>query len=76
MPPVVGLTASMSVIRSHLRQRHVSIEVARETIKRAALVVGSDAAGPETEGLVSKLDKATGCTIAELAAHAEDWPDA
>jgi hypothetical protein len=26
------------------------------------------------EGLVAPLEKATGCSIAELAAHAEEWP--
>jgi hypothetical protein len=64
----------MRAIRAHLRQRHVSIDVARDAIKRAALIAGSDAAGPETEGLVARLEKVTGCSIAELAAHAEEWP--
>jgi hypothetical protein len=68
------LTASMRVIRAHLRQRHVSIDVARDAIKRAALIAGSDAAGPETQALVARLEKATGCSIAELATCAEEWP--
>lgn len=68
------LTASMRVVRAHLRQRHVSIEVARDVIKRGAQLLASGAAGPETEDLATRLKKATGCSMAELAAQAEGWP--
>jgi len=32
-------------------------------------------AGPETQELAAKLEKMTGCSIAEVAVHAEDSLD-
>ena len=39
-----------------------------------ALRIAQGTAGPETQQLAAKLEKVTGCSIAELAAFAEDWP--
>jgi hypothetical protein len=32
-------------------------------------------AGPETQELAAKLEKMTGCSIAELPVHADNWPE-
>lgn len=68
-------TASMQVVRAHQRRRHVSIEDTRRAVQEAALRIAQGAAGPETEQLAAKLEKMTGCTIAELAVHADQWPE-
>lgn len=47
---------------------------AREAIKEV-LNTATGAPGAETQALVTKLEKATGCTIAELTMHSEQWPD-
>ena len=65
----------MQVVRAHQRRRHVSIEDTRRAVQEAALRIAQGAAGPETEQLAAKLEKMTGCTIAELAVHAEEWPE-
>jgi hypothetical protein len=64
----------MRVVRAHLRQRHVSISVARDVIVRAAELLKMGAAGPETEDLAVRLEAATGCTVSQLAKDAADWP--
>jgi hypothetical protein len=69
------LTASMKVVRAHQRRRHVSIEDTRRAVQEAALRIAQGVAGPETHELAAKLEKMTGCSIAELAVHAEDWPE-
>jgi hypothetical protein len=46
----------------------------RKAIKEGALRIAQGTAGPETQQLAAKLEKVTGCSIAELAAFAEDWP--
>jgi hypothetical protein len=48
---------------------------AREAIKEVALNTATGAPGAETQALVTKLEKATGCTIAELTMHSAQWPD-
>jgi hypothetical protein len=58
-----------------VRRRHVSIEDTRRAVRVAALRIAQGVAGPETQELAAKLEKATRCSIAELAVHAEDWPD-
>ena len=73
-PKALHLTASLQVVRAHQRRRHVSIEDARKAIKEGALRIAQGTAGPETQQLAAKLEKVTGCSIAELAAFAEDWP--
>ena len=65
----------MQVVRAHQRRRHVSIEDTRRAVQEAALRIAQGAAGPETEQLAAKLEKMTGCTIAELAVHADQWPE-
>jgi hypothetical protein len=74
-PKPLHLTASMKVVRAHQRRRHVSIEDTRRAVQEAALRIAQGAAGPETEQLVAKLEKMTGCAIAELAVHADQWPE-
>ena len=65
----------MKVVRAHQRRRHVSIEDTRRAVQESALRIAQGVAGPETQELVAKLEKATRCTIAELAVHAEQWPE-
>ena len=73
--PAKHLTASMQVLRAHQRRRHVTVADAREAVKEAALMTATGMPGPETQALVAKLEKVTGCSIADLAVHAEDWPE-
>ena len=65
----------MQVVRAHQRRRHVSIQDTRNAVQEAALRIARGIAGPETQELAAKLEKMTGCSIAELAVHAEDWPE-
>lgn len=72
--PATHLTASMRAIRAHAKQRHISVDSARDEIKRLALRVASGGVTREDERLAAALIKATGCTVAELAVLTEDWP--
>jgi hypothetical protein len=74
-PTARHLTASMRVSGAHLHMRHVSIAVARDEVMEAARRVEAGTAGEQTEGLRAKLDRDTGCEIAELAKCAEQWRD-
>jgi hypothetical protein len=47
---------------------------ARRAIQEAADAIANGIAGPESSGLAAKLEKMTGCSIAELAKIAEKWP--
>jgi len=69
------LTASMKVVRAHQRRRHVSIEDTRRAVLEAAERVAEGVAGPESESLAAKLEKATGVSITELAKAVEQWPE-
>jgi hypothetical protein len=69
------LTAAMQVVRAHQRRRHVTVDDARQAVQLAALRTAAGIGGPETADLVAKLEKVTGCSIAELAGFAEDWPE-
>jgi hypothetical protein len=71
----IHLTAAMQVVRVHQRRRYITVEDARHAVQTAALRTAQGIGGPETAELVAKLEKATGCGIAELAMHAEDWPE-
>ena len=74
-PPVaLHLTASMRVVASHLHMRRVSVEIARDTVLEAAQRIETGSITPEIETLRARLEKATGCGIAELAQHAQGWP--
>jgi hypothetical protein len=64
----------MKVVRAHQRRRNVTIEDTRRAVQEAALRTSQGVAGPETQELVAKLEKATRCDIAALAVHAEQWP--
>ena len=75
MTKPLHLTAAMQVVRAHQRRRHVTVADTRDAIKEAALHNATGAPGPETVPLVAKLEKATGCSIAELVTYAEHWPD-
>jgi hypothetical protein len=65
----------MKIVRAHQRRRHVSIEDARRAVHEAALRIAEGVAVPETEQFAAKLEKMTGVSIAELAVHAEQWPE-
>ena len=75
LAPALHLTASMKVVRATQRRRHVTLGDVREAIKNAAYLTGIGDPGLETRALVARLEKATGVSIAELAIHAEDWPE-
>jgi hypothetical protein len=42
-------------------------------VQEAALRSAQGIAGPETQELAAKLAKMTGCGIAKLAVHVEQW---
>ena len=69
------MTAAMQVVRAVQRRRFVTVADAREAVQEAALRTSQGAGGPETQALVARLEKATGCGIAALATHAEQWPE-
>jgi hypothetical protein len=52
-----------------------TFEDTRHAVQEAALRIAQSVAGPETQELAAKLEKATRCSIVELAVHAEQWPD-
>jgi hypothetical protein len=54
--------------------RRVSVELARDTVLEAAQRVAEGSIAPEIETLRARLEKATGCGIAELAKHARACP--
>jgi RNA 3'-terminal phosphate cyclase len=74
-PAPLHLTASMRVVASHLHMRRVPVAAARRNVLEAAKRVDDESLTPEIVMLVARLEKATGCSIAELAKHAEGWPD-
>ncbi len=71
--PPKHMAASMRVVASHAHVRHVSLAAARDEVQQAASRIESGTAGPETERRVARLEKVTGCAIAELAKHAQPW---
>jgi len=77
LPAVDNLTlhscASIAVVRAHLKQK-VSVSRARDEIRYTALRLSANMAGPSAKSLAANLEHATGCTIEQLAAHAERWP--
>jgi hypothetical protein len=73
--PATHLTASMRVIRAHLGKGPIAADAAHDIVKELALRVGSGRATSEDESLAAALQKATHCTLAELAALARQWPD-
>lgn len=67
------LTATQRAIRAFERSGQVSIEAARDQVQDLAL---RRARGTSTERdgrLIDKLEKACGCSLAELATFADDW---
>lgn len=75
MAMATHLTASMRVICAHRHRPRLTVEQAVKEVKEAAFLVGTGADVPDARKLAAKLEKACGCTIAELAAFAEAWPD-
>jgi hypothetical protein len=69
------LTESLRVLREHLGKRHVSVATARDLIQRTAHELEVEVDVRESARLAALLERATGCSIAELAIHAEQWPD-
>jgi hypothetical protein len=65
----------LGVIRKHLGRRYVSIATARDLIQRTAHELEVEVDVRESARLAALLERATGCSIAELAIHAEQWPD-
>jgi hypothetical protein len=53
----------------------VSVATARDLIQRTAHQLEVDLDIRESARLAALLERATGCSIAELAIHAEQWPD-
>jgi hypothetical protein len=72
-PAPTHLAASMRVVASHLHVRRVTIDTARDEVLDAARRIKTSTAGPETLGLVARLEKVTGASIAELGKAAEAW---
>lgn len=68
------LAESVRVISAHL-QIDVGAGRARDEIRHTAVCLEAGMAGPSLRSLAARLEKATGCTIDELAARAEQWHD-
>ena len=66
----------MRVVASHIYVRRVDIATAKRAVQEAAEHIAAGIAGPESEGLATRLEKVTGASISELARLAKDWPDA
>ena len=75
MANALHLTAAQQVVRAHQRRRHITVDDARRAIVEAAVFMADGDPGPETRALVEKLEKATGCSISQLAVHADQWPE-
>ena len=69
------LTASMRILRFHLGRPALTVADAHDKIKDLALRLGTEAVTRDDQVLEMKLQKATGVSVAELAIHAEHWPD-
>lgn len=65
----------MQVIRAHQRRRLITVDDARRAVLEVAHGVADGFAGPETQQLAAKLEKATGVTLSELAISAERWSE-
>lgn len=69
------VTICMRIVASHRNMRHISVDAARGEV----LALADDAerglivAGTEKDRLREKLERATGCTLAELAKIARGW---
>jgi hypothetical protein len=44
-------------------------------VQEAALWIAQGVASPEMQELAANLEKATRCSIAKMAVHAEQWPE-
>ena len=53
--------------------KFVGVDAARDTVLAAAARVEAGSATPEIERLVARLEKTTGCGIAELTTFAGSW---
>jgi hypothetical protein len=51
------------------------VDDARRAIVEAAVFVAAGDPEPDTRSLVAELEKATGCSIAELAVCADRWSE-
>lgn len=69
------LTASMRVLRAHLHRPALTARDAHDAVKELALQLGTGESTADDLRLEDKLKKATGESIAELAKHAEGWPN-
>ena len=67
------LAASLRVVSAHQRMKFVSIAVAKERVLEAAHALAIGEGTVEMEKLAARLEKVTGCSIAELAIYADDW---
>lgn len=65
----------MQVLRAHQRRRLVTVDDARQAVLEVADRVAAGVAGPDTQRLAARLEKATGVTLTELARHAQHWPE-
>lgn len=69
------IVTSQAVIRKHLHMRHISVVAARDAIERLALYADTHAETTEDLRMREELQRRTGCTIAELHAIAQAWPN-
>lgn len=67
------LAASLRVVSAHLHVRFADIATARETVLDTARQIAAGEETPELMKLAAKLERVTGCSIGELAAHAAHW---
>lgn len=75
MAAATHLTASMRVIRAHLKMRHVTVQDAHDDVKALALRAVDGTLHEDDARLIAKLEKACGCSLSELAIYADGWID-
>ena len=67
------LAASMRVVAIHLSMRRVSVSATKYMVAETARQAAEGAPLPAVERLREHLERETGCSIAQLAAHAQRW---
>lgn len=73
MAAATHLTASMRVIRTFELSGRVSVAGARDEVLGLAMRLARGTATERDGRLIEKLEKACGCSLAELAVFADDW---
>ena len=68
-------STAVRVLADHWGMRRVSVAAARYMVTDAAQRMAAGTSKAELLPFVERLQRETGCSIAELAVRAEGWPD-